>query len=166
LFGTLNSKWEEKLVLQAMDYYQMWDKTLEEREDEQLRRILAEEVDSGGFSFGNLMKEIKIWLYLVSWIVKLFMLKYLNSLKNVKFFTQKMLERVKKVHIFRKIHFVLFNLVIIEIAFTGTRTLIHCKFVRFLAYHLFVTAVSYLLVIVDTVEMAFVSANIIFEAHK
>jgi hypothetical protein len=43
-------------------------------------------------------------------------------------------KKIKLIKIFRKVHFVLFNLVILDVAYIGNRTLFHVKWVGEVAF--------------------------------
>jgi hypothetical protein len=76
------------------------------------------------------------------------------------------LKTIKRINLHRKIHFLVFNLVVIDIAFTGTRTLLHMKITRVLAYHLILGFLTFSLAILDTLEIFVVTINIIYREDR
>ena len=78
-----------------------------------------------GFSPANIVKMV---IYCLSWLVKLFCdLVVLRRIKN----TQKIQKwEVSLLKYHRKIHFLVFNLIIVEMAYFGTRTILHLELAR------------------------------------
>lgn len=109
----------------------------------------------------NFQNEIKYWIYLFSWLGKLTIYVIIKFIKERKKIDKKALRLVSIIMIWRKVHFLLFNLVVIDVAFTGTRTLLHVKIKREIAYEYFLTAFCYFLIVIDTLEIIHSSSNII-----
>ena len=66
----------------------------------------------------------------------------------------------------RKIHFILFNLVVVDLAFIGTRTLIHTNILKPVAYHLILTFLMFMLAVFDCCEIFYISFALVFETVK
>ena len=105
------------------------------------------------------MAEAKYWVYILSWVIKIWAFQMLAKFKRQHFINIKMF---KFINIHRKLHFVLFNLCIIDIAFVGTRTFVHMRIVREVAYHFFLTLVIAMCALFDIIEIAWISANVMY----
>jgi hypothetical protein len=70
------------------------------------------------------------------------------------------------INVQRKLHFVLFNLVTIDVAFIGTRTLLHTRYHSAVFFPYFMTLLLYTLMIMDVVEIAWISGTLMYETQK
>ena len=116
-----------------------------------------------GFDFGAFMDELKYWIYILSWLNKIIAGYFVTKSKewdeiSVRFFNY--------VTFSQKIHFVLFNLVSIDVVFLGTRTILHTKLVRQIGFYWLWTILVYNLVILDIVEMAYLSSTLVYSTYK
>ena len=116
-----------------------------------------------GFIFGQFMEEIKYWIYLVSWINKIIVMKLVGHRKETGEVTPGFFSYVT---FSQKIHFVLFNLVSIDVVFLGTRTILHTKISRSIGFLYMWTLVVYNLVILDLLEIAYLSATLVYSTYK
>lgn len=104
-----------------------------------------------GFDWSSFLDELKFFLYLVSWvnlvIGKILIWKASNNM-NIS-------ERlVKYISISQKVHFCLFNFVCIDVAFIGTRTLLHAQVSLNNRFLLLLTGFVFILLTVDLIEIA------------
>lgn len=132
-------------------------------------RVLQESLGSfkikreSGFNFGAFLDELKYWIYILSWLNKIIAGYFVTKSKewdeiSVGFFNY--------VTISQKIHFVLFNLVSVDVVFLGTRTILHTKLVRQIGFYWCWTILVYNLVILDIVEMAYLSMTLVYSTFK
>ena len=116
-----------------------------------------------GFNFSAFLDELKYWLYIVSWLNKIIAGYLVTKSKewdeiSVGFFNY--------VTFSQKIHFVIFNLVSVDVVFIGTRTILHTKLVRQIGFYWIWTILAYNLVIMDIIEMAYLSSTIVYSTYK
>lgn len=94
---------------------------------------------------------LKISIYLVSWTFKIFM----RVIAIPAIVAKKNLSMLKafgiKYH--RKVHFLCYNLIVIDLAYFGSRTVLHIKTVKETYSIFFVTSLSLLLLVWDTAEI-------------
>lgn len=121
------------------------------------RKILS------GFSFSQLMEEIKYWIFLVSWLNKIVLMKLIAHKQSTKDVTPGF---VTYVSFSQKIHFVLFNLVSIDVMFLGTRTLLHTKITRTIGFYFLWTLIIYNLVILDLLQIAYMTSTLLYSTYK
>lgn len=143
LMGKVNKEWMVKL---------MKKKYTDTKEN---RRILVEEGEEG-FDWGQLLSELKYWIYLISWMVKIGVYFLINKINSKQTITK---GQMTFISLHRKIHFVLFNLVSIDVAFIGTRTLLHLSIQGRLGFQIFLTGVIYVLMMMDIIEVGYISAT-------
>ena len=165
LFGTIRSNWESELIYEYKKYEMKQAKHSSYRMLE-ITEVADPASKKSKISIGNLLQEAKYWVYMISWIIKLFILNIIANMKSKRLISVKTLKTIKKINLHRKIHFLLFNLVAIDIAFTGTRSLLHLKINKALAYHIFLAGITYLLCIIDTLEIFLVTINIIYREDR
>lgn len=123
LLGTMQSDWESSMVKEGEKKY------IKNKSKNGKRRQLAEESgEEGGFSFSNFAKEAKYWIYLLSWIIKIVLLGLISEIRKQKTIPSE--KFIKIVQILKRVHFLVFNLVIIDIIFVGTRTLMHTRITK------------------------------------
>jgi histone deacetylase complex regulatory component SIN3 len=112
LVGKSKKNWMDKMLKEKYETEFFMDEET---------RILLEETEEG-IDWGQFFGEAKYWVYFISWFIKIgawVLIKSANS-------RQKITDgQVKFIGIQRKIHFVLFNLISIDVAFIGTRTILH-----------------------------------------
>lgn len=116
-----------------------------------------------GFNFGQFLEELKYWLFLVSWLNKILVMKMVNHRKESGEITPAFFTYVT---LSQKIHFVLFNLVSIDVVFLGTRTILHTKITRSIGFYYLWTLIIYNLVILDVMEIAYLSATLVYSTYK
>jgi hypothetical protein len=130
IMGTMKKNWEQALLNQWKESNGL-DTT---QVPATVQRVLAESDSTvtatqkkamdNPVNFSNFIKEIKFWIYLASWLIKIYILFRIPEIRNSKTFK---LGEIKFINITRKIHFLLFNLTIIDVFYTGTRGLFHIK---------------------------------------
>jgi hypothetical protein len=152
MFGTMRNNWEKRLIQNRLNNNAITP-------SERLLATETTETFDESITFSGIMAEVKYWVYIVSWMIKLWSFQMLAKFKRQHFINLKMF---KFINIHRKIHFLLFNLCVIDIAFTGTRTFVHMRVVREVAYHFFLTFVIAMLALFDVIEIAWVSANVMY----
>jgi len=116
-----------------------------------------------GFIFGQFLEELKYWIYLVSWLNKIIVMKLVGHRKETGEITPGFFSYVT---FSQKIHFVLFNLVSIDVVFLGTRTILHTKISRSIGFLYLWTMVVYNLVILDLLEIGYLSATLVYSTYK
>lgn len=65
-----------------------------------------------------------------------------------------------------KIHFALFNLVVIDIVFIGTRTLLHVNITKDIGYLYLWTVLIFTLLILDVIEITVMQFSLGFDTYK
>lgn len=60
----------------------------------------------------------------------------------------------------------LFNLISVDVAFIGTRTLLHSKIQMALGFYLTITLLLYTLMLLDIIEVAWISGSLVFKTQK
>ena len=93
-------------------------------------RILAEtdkttEQETDSISTKNLYQEVKYWIYLASWLIKIILMLKVLSYKKQTYL--KGLKFVKILSIHQSIHFLLFNLTVVNVMFVGSRGIVHLR---------------------------------------
>ena len=116
-----------------------------------------------GFNFGQFMEEIKYWIFLVSWLNKIIVMKLVSHRKETGEITPAFFNYVT---FSQKIHFVLFNLVSVDVVFLGTRTILHTKITRNIGFYYLWTLLVYNLVILDILEIGYLSATLVYSTYK
>lgn len=111
----------------------------------------------------GLMAELKFWIYLVSWVVKFYIYFKIHNIKERKDIS---LRVIKFINIARKVHFLLFNLTIIDIFFTGTRSLFHVEVTKLISLQIFTTGIIFILLTFDLIEIAWISGHVLYRAGK
>lgn len=109
------------------------------------------------------MAEIKFWMYLVSWLVKFYIYFKIHNIRERKDIS---LGVIKFINVARKFHFLLFNLTIIDIFFTGTRSLFHVEISKLISLQIFTTGIMYILLTFDLIEIAWISGHVLYRAGK
>ena len=117
------------------------------------------EIDRG-FDWGRFLDELKFYLYMISWLNLGIcgIIKYRSYIK--KSISAKL---VKFISISQKVHFLLFNLVCVDIAFIGTRTLVHAQYTPGNTFLLIWTGLIYTLLILDVMDIANLQLSIKYE---
>ncbi len=131
--------------------------------DGSLTQISQTESFDNPLTFSGFTKELKFWLYLVSWIVKFFVIFKVARIRDARNFK---LGEIKFINLARKIHFLLFNLTCIDVFFTGLRGLFHVKYDKILALQILSTFVMFFLLTVDLVEIAWISGHVLYKAGQ
>jgi hypothetical protein len=75
-------------------------------------------------------------------------------------------KKVKYISISQKVHFLLFNFVCVDIAFIGTRTLVHAQVTLSNRLLLLWTGLIYTLLVIDVINIAKLQINLNFETFK
>lgn len=81
-----------------------------------------EEKIEPGFKIMLLIKELKHWAYLISWILKITSICIIAGFKQSRTIVA---NKVKFIKIQRKLHFILFNINILDMVYFGTRSIFH-----------------------------------------
>ena len=163
LIGKSNKGWMDELL------FDTGAEPGEKTNQNSASRVLAQSLGSfkikreSGFSFGAFIDELKFWLYILSWLNKVIAMHLVTKSKewdeiSVGFFNY--------VTFSQKIHFVLFNLVSVDVVFLGTRTILHTKLVRAIGYYWIWTIFVYNLVILDIVQIAYLSSTLVYSTYK
>ena len=97
-----------------------------------------------------------------SWIGKIVSIYLLRKIKLKRTITSK---QVKIFNLQQKIHFAIFNLIIVDLSFNGTRVLAHTQSGRLVFQRSF-TTVLFLLMLLDILEISYVSATLVYETQK
>lgn len=85
-------------------------------------RILATTTIKPRFKYILLVGEIKYWAYLVSWTLKLVGIWMISEFRKKK---KIIIGQVNFIRWQRKIHFVLFNINVLDMMYFGTRSIFH-----------------------------------------
>jgi hypothetical protein len=117
-----------------------------------------------GFDWSSFLDELKFYLYLASWL-------NLGIRKIIIWISDKnqslSIRLVKYISISQKVDFLLFNFFCVDVAFIGTRTLLHAHVTarsnRFLVVW---TGFVYTLLIIDVIEIAKLQFNTKYETFK
>lgn len=99
---------------------------------------------------------LKIFFYLISWMLKFIAWRMVKNFKKTKKIGK---YQVKFIQFQRKIHFVLFNITIIDVAYYGTRSLIHTEANQSNSFNLLLIALCYSLYAWDLMDLAWVSSR-------
>ena len=162
LFGTARKNWDKRLILNKMKSLLVEYKNEDGREQAKKRLLQLDEKFDEAYTFSGVTGEIKYWFYFVSWIwkfVSMLMIMYIRHTKRIS------VNAIKVIRMQRKIHFLVFNLIIVDIAFFGTRTLTQMTVTKEIAFQLVTTFLSFILILLDILEIVSVSIKIIFKAE-
>lgn len=139
--------WETKLILKSGNSKYLYS-TIEVEEDQTpARRILL--TQEKGINWGSFFRELKYWLYMISWGFKIYFYLLINSFIGKKFIS---FGTIKILKIHQKIHFTLFNITVVDILFLGSRTFLHSKLVKDVAFQIIFTGIVYSLAVLDITE--------------
>jgi hypothetical protein len=114
-------------------------------------RLLVDTVEERGFSWTNFFRELKYWIYLTSWVFKIYTSIFIYRTRKIKVI--KSLKAVKVICVHRKIHFILFNLCCIDTVFMGTRGALHMKWVPELRFYQTLLVIIFTFVVFDIIEI-------------
>lgn len=125
--------------------------------------IQFEDKGDSSIDWMQLFKELKYYVYLLSWAIKFYFYLKIRQMKSTKVINTFI---VGKLELQRKIHFLVYNINVVDISFVGTRALLHSKYSRDFAFYIFFTLFLYCLAILDTVLVFYDSANLVYATHK
>ena len=106
-----------------------------------------------------LVKEFKYWFYLASWMVKIIMILYTQYLNSRNRISAKVIDTFQML---KRVHFITFNIVVIDAAFIGTRTLLHSHLIRAIFYKVFMSIMVLFLCLVDIMEIIWVTYKVVY----
>lgn len=167
LFGTMRNNWEDKVIEEAIASA----KDIKEIDPDDVRRILRllneqkEEVDfsNKSLNLGYVFKELKLWVYMLSFLVKMFMVFQMIKHTHHKYLTEKFLNALK---ISRKAHFILFNLIAIDIVFIGVRTALHARIIKETKLQYTATVIILGMIFYDIVEIVWMAGSTVYRNKK
>ena len=118
LTGKSNSKWIDKLLEQD---------TINDLKTNSTIRLLSNQtttikIEEGEFQWKVFLNELKYWVYVLSWAIKLYSLYLVAKIKKKEIVSE---WHIKFLNITKKLHFLFFNLVVVDVAFICTRTILH-----------------------------------------
>ncbi len=110
-------------------------------------------------NLSKVIKEAKLLIYMLSFLIKLIYIYKIYQHKENKYVTEGF---IKAVQMTRKIHFLLFNLIVLDVAFIGTRTVLHAKIIKETRFRFMATMIILGMIFYDTVEIAWVASSIVY----
>lgn len=144
LIGKSKKDWMENLIYEPATSTQRKLQNYSEPESSKVTR-------KTGFDFGEFFNELKYWLYLASWINKLISMCMIDQRKNSNEVTERFFNYVQ---ISQRIHFLLMNLISVDVVFLGSRTILHTKIVKQIGFYYLWTLTLYSLIILDMMLIA------------
>ena len=79
LFGTMRENWESELIEQYKSSAATQSKFNSENQEQRILQISEVKPEKSKISLSNVLKELKYWIYIVSWIVKLYVMTVVSK---------------------------------------------------------------------------------------
>lgn len=164
LIGTMRKNYEQALINKKFGELEMMGNLNDtKRVLQSLTQVTQRAAIDNPLTMKGLMAELKFWIYLVSWVIKFYIYFKIHNIRERKDIS---LGVIKFINIARKVHFLLFNLTIIDIFFTGTRSLFHVEVTKLISLQIFTTGIIFILLTFDLIEIAWISGHVLYRAGK